>query len=117
MRTTPFVTHVAAAGLFAGAAAWALHQQGGYSIASWVCGAAAGPIWSVTIFALILLLAGGWLSWRALRLLAADGGAFAGARQRPRHFLALIGVMATLLFLFAILLQAGAVLFLPGCTG
>jgi hypothetical protein len=117
MRTAPIVTHIAGAGLFAGAAAWTLHQQGGYSIASWVCGGAAGPVWSVTILALVLVLGGGWFSWRALRLLAADGGAFAGARQRPRHFLALIGVMAAFLFLFAIFLQAGAVLFLPGCTG
>src|SRR4051812_7058210 len=109
MRSAPNATHVAATGLFAGAAAWMLHQQGGYTIASWVCGSATGPIWSVTILALILLLAGGWFSWRALRLLAADGG----AQRRPRHFLALIGAMATLLFLFAIFLQAGAALFLP----
>jgi hypothetical protein len=36
---------------------------------------------------------------------------------RPRRFLGLVAVMAALLFLFAIILQAAAAFFLPGCVG
>jgi ABC-type nickel/cobalt efflux system permease component RcnA len=111
----PDVSLIGAA-LFAGAAAWTLQQQGGYIAASWVCGAAAGrPVWSLTAAALILLALGCWLTWRPLRRLLA-GDARTDAAQ-PHRFLGLVALMAAALFLFAILLQAGAVLFLPGCLG
>jgi hypothetical protein len=110
----PGISLVGAA-LFAGAAAWTLQQQGGYIAASWVCGPAAGrPVWSLTVAALILLAMGCWFSWRPLRLLLAGD---ARPAAQPYRFLGLVALMAAALFLFAILLQAGAALFLPGCLG
>jgi hypothetical protein len=109
---------LAGAALFAGAAAWTLQQQAGYVAVSWVCGpAAAGPVWLLTAVAVLLLAVGGWVSWQGLRSLIGDGGVEASDLLRPRRFLSLVALMAGLLFLFTILLQAGAALFLPGCVG
>ena len=104
---------LASAGLFAGAAAWALHQQAGIIIASWSCEKSAQDIWISAAFAAVLLLAGAGLSTAALRgarSLPQDAG-------RPRKFLAAISLMACALFLFALALQVAASLFLPGCAG
>jgi hypothetical protein len=118
MSTREIGVHLAGAALFAGAAAWAVQQQAGYVAAAWVCGGGARlPIWLLTAFALILLMTGGWASWQALRGLLADSGANGSDLWRPRHFLSLVALMAALLFLFTILMQASAALFLPGCIG
>jgi hypothetical protein len=106
---------VAGAGLFMGAGAWALHQQTSYIIASWRCGTAAGNLWIVSAAALFVLAASIWLSWGALRALVIDSSPNTVFR-RPRRFLAVVGLLAALLFLFAIFLQASAALFLPGCA-
>jgi hypothetical protein len=109
---------MAGAALFAGAGAWALQQQAGYVAVSWICGgAASGPVFLLTGAALLLLAIGGWASWRALRLLFASDQTEGSDRLRPRRFLGLVAVMAALLFLFTILLQAAAAFYLPGCVG
>jgi hypothetical protein len=109
---TGTLTAAAAAALFGSAAAWALHQQIGYVLSSVACGQNSLAIWLVTAFAFILLIAGALVSWRIIA--PGNAGAKGGA---PRPFLALIGIFASGLFLFAIFLQAAAVLFLPGCAG
>jgi hypothetical protein len=104
---------LAGAGLFAGAAAWALHQQAGIIIASWNCETASDPIWQSGGLAATLLLVGAIASGAALsatRWLRVDAG-------RPRRFLATVSLMAIALFFFAIALQVCAALFLPGCAG
>jgi hypothetical protein len=109
---------LAGAALFAGAAAWALQQQAGYVAVSWVCGpAAAGPVWLLTAVAVLILALGGWGSWQGLQALLGDSGVEASDLLRPRRFLGAVALMAALLFLFTILLQAAAALFLPGCVG
>jgi hypothetical protein len=117
MKERAIGIHLAGAALFAGAAAWTLQQQGGYIIASWSCRYDIGPIWALTLAALVITGAGGWLSWRALQPLLSDIRVGESDLWRPRRFLALVALMAGLLFLFAILMQAAAALFLPGCTG
>jgi hypothetical protein len=112
----PTSVHLAGAGLFLGAGAWALHQQTSYIIASWLCGTAAGSLWIVSAAALLLLAVSIWLSWSALRAVVIDSSPSTVFR-RPRHFLAVVGLLAALLFLFAVFLQASAALFLPGCAG
>jgi hypothetical protein len=110
--------HWAGAALFAGAAAWTLQQQAGYIVASWVCGGSArAPVWLLTGAALVLLAAGAWATWRALRLLFMSDQTEDSDRLRPRRFLGLVAVMAALLFLFTILLQGAAAFYLPGCVG
>ncbi len=118
MKERAIGIHLAGAALFAGAAAWTLQQQAGYVAASWICGPAAKlPVWLLTLAAVGLLLAGGWLSWQALRPLLGDIRVAESDVWRPRRFLSLVALMAALLFLFAIILQAGAAIFLPGCIG
>jgi hypothetical protein len=112
MKTGHF-TGLTGIALFSGAAAWALHQQFSYIVASWICSDGATVMWTMTGLAVALLSVGGFLSLKALR----DSLGFQLDRTRPRHFLATVALLAAVLFLFAIFLQASAVLFLPGCTG
>ena len=109
---------LASAALFAGAAAWALQQQGGYVAASWLCGNLGRPaVWLFTLLAVALLVAGAWLSWATLRPLLYDSGTEESDSGRPRRFLSLVSLMVALLFLFAVLMQGAAAFFLPGCVG
>lgn len=103
---------LAGASLFAAAAAWTLQQQAGYVIASWRCVYDQLPIWTLTAIAAVLLLLGIWASATALAQSGEEGDFW-----RPRHFLSTVALMAAPLFLFAILLQAAAALYLPGCAG
>jgi hypothetical protein len=102
----------AAAGLFAGVAAWAVHQQAGIILASWSCSAAPAAIKSSGIAAALVLLIGAMLSGMALQRVrgSPDDGA-------PRRFLAEISLMGAALFFFAVFLQVCASFFLPGCAG
>jgi hypothetical protein len=99
--------------LFGGAAAWALHQQAGMILASWSCANAPQGIWISAGLAFLVLFFGAALSWHFLR---AGSTSPSGAGQ-PHRFLAKIALMAGALFFFAIILQASAALFLPGCAG
>jgi len=110
--------HLSGAALFAGAAAWTLQQQGGYVAASWMCGNLGKPaVWLFTLVALLVLVAGTWLSWRSLRPLLHDSRTDESDIWRPRRFLSLVSLLVALLFLFAVLMQAAAAFFLPGCVG
>ena len=111
---SPTSASMAGAALFAGAGAWALQQQAGYVGVSWFCGDVTGPVSLLTLVAVLLLLTGAYLSLGALRPRLPDNRTDIG---RPRRFLALVGLMSVLLFLFAILMQAAASFFLPGCVG
>ena len=109
---------LASAALFAGAAAWALQQQGGYVAASWLCGDLGRPaVWLFTLLALLLLAVGSWISWGTLRPLLYDRRTEESDISRPRRFLSLVALLVALLFLFAIAMQAAAAFFLPGCVG
>ncbi len=101
------VLRMAAVALFASAAAWSLHQQAGYIVASWSCAHAPEGVWVSGAIALVLLLSGSWISWRAF--------VRTGAEDRPRHFLAAVALMGAAVFGFALLLQIAAPFFLPGC--
>ncbi|HXV01149.1 MAG TPA: hypothetical protein VG166_11685 [Caulobacteraceae bacterium] len=113
MKAGPIAARFAAAGLFAGALAWALHQQAGYIIAAFSCARGGLRIWWVGVLALAILVAGALASWFAMRRQAPP----AGMRDSGHtiRFLATIALMAAGLFLFAIALQASAVLFLAPC--
>ncbi|HWK65060.1 MAG TPA: hypothetical protein VNS34_08980 [Rhizobiaceae bacterium] len=106
-------TGVSWAGLLAGPLAWALSTQLNYALVSWQC-AHELPVIPLVALALVLIcLAGGVLSWRALRL--------GGASFRPdrtigtERFLALIGILSALLFGLVVLMQGAASLVLDSC--
>ena len=105
----PLVLRLAAIALFAGAAAWALHQQTGYIVAAWACTNAPQGVWLSGAAAFALLAIGGGISWRAL--------VRARSTSPARHFLASVALLAALVFAFALLLQIAAPFFLPGCVG
>lgn len=112
MRAARFAAPVAAAGLFAGAFAWAFQQQASTVIASMSCSGGRIQLWIVTALALLVLAAGLALSMFAVRRLREPA---TNGNGRPRRLLAHIGVMAAAIFLFAILLQIAAFFFLPVC--
>jgi hypothetical protein len=97
-------------GLFAGPAAWFLAQQAGAwgvfphctDHRAWVAG--------VNILALIVVLAGGWVSSRARRPVPAGSP----ASERTR-FVAGLSVTAVVIFAFVILLQTYAGVVFIGC--
>jgi hypothetical protein len=97
---------IPSAGLYAGAAAWAVNTQLGYSLVPWACAHDARiilPILAFTFAAFSTM--GGILSWRAL----------APARPSASSLLARIGVLSAALFALAIALQGSAALALTGC--
>jgi hypothetical protein len=105
----------ASAGFFIAPSAWALHQQLGYMLVPVSCHARIMIVPLVTLIAAALALAGGWLSWRPARWreTAAPSASEGGAHLL--RFLANLSLLFTALFLFAILLQGTATLFLNGC--
>jgi hypothetical protein len=104
--------HLAGMSLFTAATAWTLQQTAGYVVASWRCFYDQLPIWLLTGMALLLIGAGVWASAQVF-----GHGFDQSDMSRPRHFLGVVALMAAPLFLFAILLQAAAALYLPGCVG
>jgi hypothetical protein len=102
----------AAAGLFAGPAAWIVNTELGYALAADACarGFPAVPVLSALM--LVVALAGGSLSGLAWRRAPADHGANGGA---PDHMLAATGVLASLLFACVIVVQGAAGLVFDGC--
>jgi hypothetical protein len=96
------------AGLAAAPATWyAMHLAIGM-LSPWQC--AGWPFLTPSIAALAALLtaAGGVLSWRSLQDPAV-------AVEHRRHFVARLGMAASLLFLFVIACQAAAGLVYSGC--
>jgi hypothetical protein len=118
MKASRITAHVAGAGLFTGAAAWGFHQQLQYVLAALLCrNDAIARMWIVSAIALLIVILGGLLSWAAIRSFASETGFEAQDGLRARHFMAGVGTMGALIFLFAVVLQAIALLFLPVCTG
>lgn len=112
---SPLFLRLSSAGLFLAAIVWGAHQMLAYLVASWACNGATTALKLAAVAAVFGVLIGGWLTLRAMDALRATYQASAQSR-RTRTFLAHISLMAVLLFLFAIVLQVAAVLFLPGCT-
>jgi hypothetical protein len=112
MTSAPFSLWCASAGFFLAPAAWALHQQTSYMLVPVSCGQRAMILLLVTAGAAILALLGGYTAytgWRALPEKAED------RHLRVRRFLAGLSLLFTAIFLFAILLQAAAMLILNSC--
>jgi quinol-cytochrome oxidoreductase complex cytochrome b subunit len=109
-------TWAAAAGLFAGAAALALHQQGDFVIASTLCGREYVAFVLSTLVSTGVLIFAGVVSWHDFRR-SRPNSTENRETGLPRQFLALVATLSAVLFLFAVLLQASAVLFLPACVG
>ena len=96
------------AALAIGALAWFGWHELGSQLAFTRCGTTAPvPLVLMALLALLLIAAGFALSWRVWRHGEADGHRFAAA----------LGLGASALFAFAVLLQVIADVLLPGCWG
>jgi hypothetical protein len=94
------------AGVLAGPLAMLVQLQVNYALVLWACGA--GREWALHLTALLALVvtsAGGWLSWRNRRRTGA-GWEDEGAGVIPRsRFMAVVGVLASVLFALVIVAQ------------
>jgi hypothetical protein len=103
------------AGLFAGAAAWAVSTQLNYALVGWVC--ERGTIWLTPALSAVLMavsLGGGFVSWKAWEA-AGLAPARDGVAGTPLRFLAGIGIMSAVLFALVIATQGAAAFVLHGC--
>lgn len=112
MTTKSAVRSLVGIGIFAGAFAWMLHQLTAYVIASMVCTQRHYAIWGISLLCFGLIAAGSAISWNAVRQTQEREGAV----SQTRMFIASIAIMACLLFVFAITLQASALLIIPSCA-
>ncbi|GJE34972.1 hypothetical protein [Methylobacterium oxalidis] len=116
------------AGLFAGPTAWLISTQANYALSAWICGHRAQIIPLIAAPLILISLAGGLLSWRALNHppaiervaptpdslhhLASVDSRDAG---RPHRLVGLISVSMALLFALAIAVHGTAGLVFDGC--
>ncbi|KGM31157.1 hypothetical protein P409_28845 [Inquilinus limosus MP06] len=98
------------AGLLSGPGAWALSTQLNYALVPWDCPRQLGIVPWAALVLVLASLAGGVLSWRALRRPDVTMRA-----ARTERFIALIGVGAALLFALIVALQGSAGLVFTGC--
>jgi hypothetical protein len=118
MRAARITVHIAGAGMFAGAVAWALHQQVQYVLAALLCGRPSpAPMWIASAAGIAIVLVGAALSCLTIRIATREKDAEVQDGLRARRFFATVSIMAAALFLFAIVLQLAATFYLPMCTG
>jgi len=103
------------AGIWIGALAWAVSTQLNYALVPWMCtnGLRVAP-W---IAALLVLTALGGGLWSALAFRHRTGRLETNTpgAGTPHQMLAVIGILAALLFALVIALQGSANFFLTGC--
>jgi hypothetical protein len=101
------------AGLFGGAAVWALHHQLGSAGNFARCSIADARVdLTVGALAMALVALSGWLSWTAWRK---AGGREDASHEPAGRLLAAVSMMASALFMLAIITQMIAGLIVPAC--
>lgn len=105
------------AGVIGAPAAWGLQLQAGYSLTPWACRAGLHfTLHVITAVAVVLALAGAYLSWRAW--LAAGGGSpdkTDGGPVARERFLGALGVAMGALSAVVIVAQGIASFYFDGC--
>lgn len=102
------------AGLWVGAAAWALNQQTNYALVPLVCDDRVFVSSGIAAALMLISLSGGLISFRAARM-PADAEWLESSGGLPRQFVAWIGVGAGLVFALVIANQLIATLIVDGC--
>ena len=98
------------AGLMLGGAGLILAHQLGSDLNTDDCGAnGADAVIPIVLLGLLLTGSGAWLSWRLWQR--------GEHESAPRRFIALVSMLAALLFSFAIILPLIASLIIPRCYG
>lgn len=102
------------AGLWLGAASWAISLQTNYALVPVVCDGRALVVTAIAAALMLVSLAGGVISLRAARMpVSAEWHDSPGGL--PRQFVAWVGVGSGVLFALAILNQLIASLIVDGC--
>ena len=105
-------------GIFVGPVAWLAHFQVSYSLVPWVCkndGEVALHV--VSLLCLLIAGVGGVLAWTRLRVAGARAPGAAGEALMARsRFMALLGLMSSVLFGLIILAQGLASFFISPCA-
>jgi hypothetical protein len=104
-----------AAGLIASPVIWAAHQESVYVLVPVSCSTQMLVIPFVTLAAAIAIGAGAWFSMTSRQKLTADAETIPDARARTNHFLAQISLLASAVFLMAVVLQGVGALILGPC--
>ena len=102
------------AGLWVGAAAWAISLQANYALVPLVCDGSGFLVGAVAAALALISLAAGFISLRAARM-PADSEWLDSSGGLPRQFVAWVGVGAGILFALAIANQLIAALIVDGC--
>ena len=103
------------AGLWIGAFAWAVSTQLNYALVPWICAGGARVIPAIAALLVIVCLGGAWLSGIAFHGRAGRLETNSPAAGTPHQMLAVIGILAGMLFAVIIALQGTASFFLTGC--
>lgn len=114
MNGTPSHTY-AGAGLFVGGFAWLMSTVLGPAYADQSCAMRLTISGGLAVAALLLVIVGGLISWRADRRLQAINIAPAMPARGGRIFFARLSMMAAALFGLAVLFQMVASLIFNGC--
>jgi hypothetical protein len=105
------------AGLLAGPLAWLLQLQTAYTLVSWACAhdVQAISLHIVTVAALLLTAAGGFIAWRSWQRAGKEWpGGEGGAVSRSR-FMSVLGLFTSAMFFLVILVQGSASFILHPC--
>ena len=95
------------AGILAGPSAFALNLTVTFALVHWTCATDRQSLLHViSLFAFILVLAGSWLSWVALRHAPSTLETEGGTPQARARFMALLGLASSALFALAIIANA-----------
>jgi hypothetical protein len=93
-------------GILAGPVAWLLQMQTGFALVPWAC--ATGHVFVlhlVTLAGLLIAAAGALVAWRDWRRFGKEWPKGKGGRQMRRRFMAVLGLLTSVLFFFVILAQ------------
>jgi hypothetical protein len=93
-------------GILAGPVAWLLQMQTGYALVPWAC--ATGHVFVlhlVTLAGLLIAAAGALLAWRDWRRFGKQWPQARGGPQMRRRFMAVLGLLTSVMFFFVILAQ------------
>jgi hypothetical protein len=95
-------------GILTGPIAWAGDLLVRYSLVHWSCGTQQTVVLDlISVATLLLVIGGGAVAWRALRRTPSDAPTSGGRPLNRSRFMAMFGVLTSLLF--AVVVVAGAV--------
>ena len=94
-------------GILAGPTAFAVNLTATYALVKWTCHSDREIVLHlISLAALIIVLAGGWISTVALRQSTAAVPTDAGTPEARARFMALLGIASSAFFIFAVVANA-----------